>query len=152
MSQLTRLEMYQAGMSDDEIAKAECVQRNTIAFWRFKNGKLPVNKKLSPVMAKRFEMYQAGMSDREIAEAEGVGRRVIASWRRNSGKLPANRRAAVYPSSKPCHVREALELGRVPKMLRFLDSLCAFADMARVEGIEPDVNLFMVAYREVGGV
>lgn len=89
---LDRLRLYQAGMSDQEISKALYLNRNTIAYWRRRNGLPSQNprKRITGEQLKLMQkMYQSGASDQEIAKRIQKKRGTVCAWRWRNG-LKAN--------------------------------------------------------------
>lgn len=91
-----RMRLYRAGMSDQEIAKALYVNRNSIYYWRKQNG-LPsqnprkrINREQESIM---LEMYQSGASDEAISQIIQKSRMTVCAWRWRK-KLPANKNKA----------------------------------------------------------
>ncbi len=83
-----------------------------------------------------------------VAIAEHIGR----SYKAIKSHIEALRRKNIavphgVTHKEICHMRKALEPKHVTKMLRFLSTLCAFADDAHRNGTAPNVNGFMTAYR-----
>ena len=100
-----RLDLYNQGMSDAQIAKRVCVEKNVIQHWRTRRG-LPPNApkgfqkgnkygcmgRLSELREnKRLELYNRGLNDAQIARIVGVENSTISQWRRSIG-LPSNRK------------------------------------------------------------
>ncbi len=88
-----RRQLYDYGMSDSAIGKAEGVTKSAIRYWRQQHGLelvTPEYRPTSRALLQRREMYDQGQSDNQIAHFEGVGRDVIRSWRRRN-KLHANK-------------------------------------------------------------
>jgi|GEM_PF-4699608 len=80
-----RLELYQQGLSDKEIAERLGDTYIAIGQWRFSRS-LPSNgrqyQRLSPEEHEaRMLLYRQGLNDREIAKALGVRYQTIAGWR-----------------------------------------------------------------------
>lgn len=92
-----RLELWQAGLCDREIAEIEGVSAQRIGGWRWAHGLElnhdPLKLSITPeVNTLRLERHAAGWTDSAIAEAEGVDRMVIAKWRSNR-RLKLNKAA-----------------------------------------------------------
>lgn len=88
------LKMYEAGMTDSEIAEASGSTKQIVACWRNRN-KLPVNAPQKPHEFYSDEtksvwqyLYKKGLDDKQIAEIEGCEMSVICSWRHRSGLPP----------------------------------------------------------------
>lgn len=100
-----RLDLYNRGMSDAEIAKRVYVEKNVIQRWRTRRG-LPPNapkgfqkgnkygcmSRLSEIKEnKRRDLLKRGLNDSQIARIVGVENSTISQWRRSRG-LPSNRK------------------------------------------------------------
>lgn len=100
-----RLDLYNQGMSDAEIAKRVYVEKSVIQRWRTRRG-LPPNapkgfqkgnkygcmSRLSEVKEnKRCMLLCRGLNDAQIARIVGVENSTISQWRRSRG-LPSNRK------------------------------------------------------------
>ena len=108
-----RYELYQAGLSDRAISRAQGINHSTISEWRRLKG-LAINNnahvnlklkssntvpqappppgicRISSEQAKlRQELYDAGYTDPAIAKAVGILNKSVFKWRKKSG-LPAN--------------------------------------------------------------
>lgn len=87
-----RLEMYDRGMTDTQIAAALGVGQNTITAWRTSRG-LPSQaekKKAKEEFAFR-RLYEAGYSLAECEEIIGRSRATLAAWRDAAGIAPQGR-------------------------------------------------------------
>lgn len=87
-----RLEMYDRGMTDTQIAAALGVAQNTVTAWRTSRG-LPTQaekKKAKEEFAFR-RLYEAGYSLRECEEIIGRARATLAAWRDAAGIAPQGR-------------------------------------------------------------
>lgn len=88
-----RMELYNQGMSDCEIAVRQGVSQAAIAKWR-NNHKLQRNiqektkKWCKESFAERMELYNKGLSDGQIAKELGLNTSTIMQWRHRRG-LPA---------------------------------------------------------------
>ena len=91
LNEAKALKMYNEGLSDPEIARAQGVSANAVALWRRRNGLISLYHAKMPNLDDRMRMYRQGMTDKEIAEAQGVAYKRVAEWRRNRG-LPPNKR------------------------------------------------------------
>jgi hypothetical protein len=58
-------------------------------------------------------------------------------------------RKTVLKRVKYCRIRQALDSDQVSKMLKFLSRLCNFAELARQEGVKPDITEFINTYRRI---
>lgn len=100
-----RLDLYNQGMSDAEIAKKCYVIKSVICNWRTRRG-LPPNApkgfqkgnkygcmgRLSEVKEnKRRDLLKRGLNDTQIARIVGVENSTISQWRRIRG-LSSNRK------------------------------------------------------------
>lgn len=100
-----RLDLYNKGMSDAEIAKRVYVGKNVIQRWRTRRG-LPPNfpkgfqkgnkygcmGRLSDIQEnKRRDLLKRGLNDAQIARIVGVENSTISQWRR-SRELHSNRK------------------------------------------------------------
>lgn len=100
-----RLDLYNQGMSDAQIAKRVYVEKNAIQHWRKRRGFPPNAPKgfqkgnkygcmgrLSEVKEnKRCMLLCRGLNDTQIAGIVGVENSTISQWRRSRG-LPSNRK------------------------------------------------------------
>ena len=100
-----RLDLYNQGMSDAEIAKRCYVIKSVVNGWRTRRG-LPPNApkgfqkgnkygcigRLSDIQEnKRRDLLKRGLNDTQIARIVGVENSTISQWRRSRG-LPSNRK------------------------------------------------------------
>jgi len=81
-----RKQLYEQGLSDSAIARAEGVFPSNIREWRMRRN-LPPN--LPRSFLQRQELYDQGLTDRKIAEKLGLCRDAIWRWRTRN-KLPSN--------------------------------------------------------------
>ena len=100
-----RLDLYNQGMSDAEIAKRVYVIKSVICNWRTRRGLPPNAPKgfqkgnkcgclgiLSEVKEnKRRDLLKRGLNDTQIARIVGVENSTISQWRRRRG-LSSNRK------------------------------------------------------------
>ena len=100
-----RLDLYNQGMSDAEIANRVYVTKSVICNWRTRRGLSPNAPKgfqkgnkygcmgrLSEVKEnKRCMLLCRGLNDAQIARIVGVDNSTISQWRRSRG-LPSNRK------------------------------------------------------------
>jgi len=85
----TRLDLYNQGLIDQEIADKLYLCTETIRHWRTKYN-LPPNGGLSKEDQKeRLRLYKAGWNDSQIAKLMGVSSRAIWGWR-GVRNLPPN--------------------------------------------------------------
>ena len=87
-----RLEMYDRGMTDTQIAAALGVAQNTVTAWRTSRG-LPTQaekKKAKEEFVFR-RLYEAGYSLAECEEIIGRARATLAAWRDAAGIAPQGR-------------------------------------------------------------
>lgn len=87
-----KMELYEKGMSDGEIARELKMSASAVRQWRVANCLPPhvsaETLRLRQMGAERMELYNAGMSDREIAEVVGCTPDNIATWRGKKGMPP----------------------------------------------------------------
>lgn len=93
-----KMELWEAGRTDLEIAEIMGIERKTVVGWRRAHNlppNTPPKPKPKPVakptkqprrtglqdFPERMALYQQGMSDAQIAEAVGATRKAIANWR-----------------------------------------------------------------------
>ena len=82
------MELYNAGMSDGQMAEKLGVSRQAVSGWRVKNRlSRPTPHKVRH--AEYMSLYERGYVDRIIAERVGVCCTTVRNWRRKHG-LPAN--------------------------------------------------------------
>jgi len=100
-----RVEMYEQGLTDKQIAAKLGVKKHSIEMWRFKND-LPCNRAIKhseiPLKEKldeRMRLYNEKMTDVEIAKIQGVKTSVISNWRKRQD-LPGNGKSSYCKSSK----------------------------------------------------
>lgn len=82
-----RMDLYQRGLTDTQMAQKIGLPVSTIAGWR-KRRKLIANKE-SLKDAARMALYRKGLSDGDIGRILGVSNGVIREWRKKR-KLQAN--------------------------------------------------------------
>lgn len=82
------MELYEAGLSDTEMAKAMNRTRGTIAYHRASHGLKP-NSNYFRFEAIFNDLYAKGMTDTEIAEATGKTTNAVSCYR-NRKKLKRN--------------------------------------------------------------
>lgn len=113
-----RIDLYNQGMSDAEIAKRVCVEKNVIQHWRTRRGLSPNAPKgfqkgnkygcmgrLSEVKENRRCMLLCrGLNDAQIARIVGVDNSTISQWRRSRG-LPSNRKWTRRSKSKGDNIK-----------------------------------------------
>jgi hypothetical protein len=97
-----RYKLYNAGLSDTEIARELGLKQNTITAWRKSRRLAPHERRgFTPAQgAARMLLYQLGWSDHHIAREQRVGRRSVGNWRAIR-KLPANFRVGVNERNQP---------------------------------------------------
>lgn len=91
-----RRDLYDQGLSDDQIAKTIGAKRQTIQSWRNRQGlkpsRLGLKSCLGPLSpeasAARMLLYQMRYSDRRIAREQGVGCSTVQRWRQRRGLAP----------------------------------------------------------------
>lgn len=100
-----RLDLYNQGMNDAEIAKKLYISKCVISVWRTKRGLSPNAPKgfqkgnkygclsrLSELREnKRLELYNRGLNDAQIARILGLNNSTVSQWRRDRG-LQSNRK------------------------------------------------------------
>lgn len=92
---LERIKLYNAGMSDREIAEVVGCSPDNIATWRGKQGLPPnpgkaANRHVPPEQeALRMRLYEQGLSDSQAAKRCGLTTMGFARWRQRH-KLPGN--------------------------------------------------------------
>lgn len=92
----TAKEMFLAGRSDEEIAKAFGVCTHSVQKWRHKNNlaRKGGRKKCSFDTKEAMQLLTNGFDDQEISILLGVERAVIKEWRKRNGYLrPTGRNA-----------------------------------------------------------
>jgi len=116
-----RRALYDRGLNDHEIARAEGIHRVSIREWRVRNGLPPKRGNRgnchTPVCntkppdrsdkSKRMQAYRSGLSDIQIARAEGVDRSAIRGWRETRG-LASNSKCGRYLAADENAVRMLL--------------------------------------------
>jgi hypothetical protein len=124
-----RLELYELGQSDREIAAAEGVPRRVISAWRRFNK---LSKHADPVRttrqiksSDRQALYERGLSDEEIAREQGVSTTSVRCWRQYWG-LPVN--------YAPCRKEEKRRSAERLDLYRKGLGDCAIADL---QGVSP---------------
>lgn len=86
-----RLELYNQGMNDRQIAEILGVGDTAIYKWRKQNGMKPNHTRC--VTDNRMELYEKGCTDQEIAKAIGKNAQAVKEWRK-ANKLKNNRPVA----------------------------------------------------------
>lgn len=91
----TRIDLYNKGMNDSEIAKILHYSPENIRYWRKKNN-LPCvktnNKKVKltdKMLKKMFKLYSKGYTDRLLGKELGINRTTVFYWRKRKN-LPPN--------------------------------------------------------------
>ena len=88
-----RMELYEQGLNDEEMAELEKVCSTTIYYWRKAKELQPNPTKLQLVQQekdkKRLEFYNQGLSDKEIATKCSEKASAIKGWRERN-KLKCN--------------------------------------------------------------
>jgi aspartate/methionine/tyrosine aminotransferase len=94
-----RMELYNLGLQDKEIAKRLFTCPPNICQWRIKHGLSP-NKynEYNQSDRKRMDLYRQGLSDNQIGKAVNRGKGAILMWRR-ARNLPANYNKSVKIAS-----------------------------------------------------
>lgn len=87
-----KMELYNQGMSDGEIARELNMSASAVRQWRVANSLPPhvpaETMRIRQMGLQRMELYNTGMSDREIAEVVGCSPDNIATWRGKQGLPP----------------------------------------------------------------
>jgi hypothetical protein len=151
-----RLELYNQGQTDQEIADVLRMTKTGITSWRKRNG-LPANgdggktfggKVHGAVVTmttkekhkQRLDLYCQGQTDREIAKAAGVTASAITCWRIRHG-LAVNSGAGVS-------MEKALTPDQCEIVRQFFGCLLTMQDQYPDQKI--DVGVFMREYRAGG--
>lgn len=83
-----RMELYNKGMTDDEIARETKMTAMCIRLWRGRNGLPPVPNQ-NRTDEERMKYYGQGLSDAQIGKRLGCSESCIFRWRKLKG-LKAN--------------------------------------------------------------
>ena len=86
-----RLELYNMGLSDKEIAEKVFLTQSAISGWRRKNGLKTNNPR--PVITQKIEekmlfLYKSGLSDREIGNCVSLSKPTVQRWRQKNELKP----------------------------------------------------------------
>lgn len=86
-----RLELYNMGLSDKEIAEKVFLTQSAISGWRRKNN-LKTNHP-RPVITQKIEekmlfLYKSGLSDREIGNCVSLSKPTVQRWRQKNNLRP----------------------------------------------------------------
>lgn len=86
-----RLELYNMGLSDKEIAEKVFLTQSAISGWRRKNN-LKTNHP-RPVITQKIEekmlfLYKSGLSDREIGNCVSLSKPTVQRWRQKNELKP----------------------------------------------------------------
>lgn len=86
-----RLELYNMGLSDKEIAEKVFVTQSAISGWRRKNGLKTNNPR--PIVTRKVEekmlfLYKSGLSDREIGNCVSLSKPTVQRWRQKNELKP----------------------------------------------------------------
>ena len=86
-----RLELYNMGLSDKEIAEKVFLTQSAISGWRRKNN-LKTNHP-RPVVTQEIEekmllLYKSGLSDREIGNCVSLSKPTVQRWRQKNNLNP----------------------------------------------------------------
>lgn len=78
-----RMELYEQGLSDKEIARETGMSPSGVTRWRQKNrlASRRTNGLTPEQEERRMELYRQGMNDRQIADALGVTPKTVGAWR-----------------------------------------------------------------------
>ena len=101
-----KLELYNQGLTDMEIAKLLGVSVSNVNVWRRQNN-LPLHRSNNFAKLpkeeeqKRLALYKKGFADIDIAKKCGVGVSAITGWRRERGleSNTAKKRMTLYGRS-----------------------------------------------------
>lgn len=99
-----RLELYNAGLSDDLIAQELCLSKYAVAMWRRRHN-LPANRQTRVITKEKLEALNTGeLSCYEIAKKLGVSRETIVRCFKEFGikkkpKKPVRRKKATQWAS-----------------------------------------------------
>jgi DNA-binding CsgD family transcriptional regulator len=82
--------LYDSGKTDEEMAEAMGISRQSVQEWRHRNY-LKTNNVLRTVIDEdlAFQLWSEGKVDKEIAETLNVGNAIVQRWR-NERDLPSN--------------------------------------------------------------
>jgi len=146
-----RLELYNQGLSDCEIASLVGCSPRGITTWRWKRG-LPAHRKFGQQSIldqaeheRRLELYHQGKSDVEIATAVGRTSQSINHWRKQHG-LPPHQWRNRIPSGVP--MDQVLAPEQCTEMRMFLAALLALCRKLP-PGQKLDVTRFMAQWRKL---
>ena len=84
-------QLYEAGMSDREIARAVGVSESAVGGWRREQGYIKGAYRRKWDTQKAEEMTRAGHTDAEIARELGTTEGAVASWRYRKGLIKSYR-------------------------------------------------------------
>jgi len=143
-----RLELYNQGLSDYEIASFASCSAEGIASWRRRRG-LSAHRKHKEY-DQRLELYHQGLSDAEIASIVGCEQRTICNWRKCHGLLPHQRKRKhrQYNNTVKVHMSQVLTAEQCAEMRLFLGTLVALS-RSLPPGQKPDVGRFMMRWRQL---
>jgi len=143
-----RLELYNQGLSDYEIASFASCSAEGIASWRRRRG-LSAHRKHKEY-DQRLELYHRGLSDAEIASIVGCEQRTICNWRKCHGLLPHQRKRKhrQYNNTVKVHMSQVLTAEQCAEMRLFLGALAALSK-SLPSGQRPDVGRFMRRWRQL---
>jgi hypothetical protein len=83
-----RQQLYDAKLTDQEMAEACFICINAIRYWRESRvPKLPPNSKKCERLEIRMHLYNNGLTDIEIARHQRCSRMAIRDWRAKRGLL-----------------------------------------------------------------
>lgn len=143
-----RMELYQQGLVDRQIAEKVGGSQTTIGAWRRFN-RLPPNRArvekatYADRYKRRTELYHQGLSDKQIAEIEGVTRAAISTWRHRNNPKHYDLRRTNNLKKLTSHEQQLAE--------HFINQLLKAYETAHESGHEHmfDVGQFMNAYRDI---
>jgi len=156
-----RLELYNQGLTDDEIALLVGCSPNAVGKWRWRRG-LPAHRKavrrrgkkgcpyLDPAEhERRLELYNQGLSDGQIAAIIGRHSSSIFFWRRRCG-LPAHQHNDQHNGtvSSGVPMNQVLTPEQCAEMRMFLTALVALR-RELPPGQKPDIRKFIAQWRKL---
>lgn len=148
------MELYQQGMTDSEIARVVGVSRQTVTRYRNRNG---LKANYTSLLQRKNQvpaLWEQGLTDEEMAVVLGVSRYTVGEWRKKYG-LPANRRVGnKIVNHKAGITRDELKQlasdDEYKRLVLFMVVLNKFWRRAKERELKPDINSFIMAYRDAG--
>lgn len=112
-----RLELYNAGLTDTDIANRLGLKSNTVTVWRRSENLRPNAPHKRGRVHSRMMLYELGWSDHHIAKEQGVSKHSVLAWRRTRGLRPnfplgANERYDPRPALASLMVQVRRAVGR----------------------------------------